>query len=177
MKVYLSLAEDLIKMRPYCNYFHLLHDCLIYIVTYIKKNNLNKNNVYFYVDLKSKICWNDEFIKILSDFVNITNILPKELNNDLIKSLEKTPRKYLFVNQTGQPFTRNSFTVWSKRILSRLFETEMTLNIIRHLFINTLDMNMKPSLLREISDKMGHDLTTQRLYKWDVSQLDRDDNK
>jgi len=77
MKVYLSLAEDLIKMRPYCNYFHLLHDCLIYIVTYIKKNNLNKNNVYFYVDLKSKICWNDEFIKILSDFVNITNILPK----------------------------------------------------------------------------------------------------
>ena len=77
MKVYLTLAEDLIKMRPYCNYFHLLHDCLIYIFTYIKKNNPDKNNVYFYIDLKSKICWNSEFIKILNDFVNITNILPK----------------------------------------------------------------------------------------------------
>lgn len=109
-------------------------------------------------------------------YTQITNILPPELNNELIKSLETTPRKYLFVNQTGQPFTRNAFTVWTKRILSRLFETEMTLNLIRHLFINTLDMNMKPALLREISDKMGHDLTTQRLYKWDVTQLDNDDD-
>lgn len=109
-------------------------------------------------------------------YTQITNILPPELNNELIKSLETTPRKYLFVNQTGQPFTRNAFTVWTKRILSRLFETEMTLNLIRHLFINTLDMNMKPALLREISDKMGHDLTTQRLYKWDVTQLENDDD-
>lgn len=109
-------------------------------------------------------------------YTKITNILPQELNNELLKSLENTPRKYLFVNQTGQPFTRNAFTVWSKRILSRLFETEMTLTIIRHLFINTLDMNMKPTLLREISDKMGHDLTSQRFYKWDVSKLNNDDD-
>ena len=121
-------------------------------------------------------------ILILTDFKTkdrykkITNVLPQELNNELIKSLETTPRNYLFVNQTGQPFTRNAFTVWSKRILSRLFETEITINIIRHLFITTLNMDMKPTLLKEISDKMGHDLTTQRNYKWDVSQLDRDDD-
>ena len=102
----------------------------------------------------------------------ITNILPPELNNELIISLEKFPRKYIFVNQTGQPFTRNSFSKWTSRLLSRLFETEFTLNIIRHLFINTLDMNMKPALLREISNKMGHDLTTQRLYKWDTNQIE-----
>jgi hypothetical protein len=110
-------------------------------------------------------------------YTQITNVLPPELNNELTKSLEITPRKYLFVNQTGQPFSRNSFTVWTKRVLTRLFETEMTLNIIRHLYINTLDMNMKPALLREISDKMGHDLTTQRLYKWDVSHLENDDQE
>lgn len=106
----------------------------------------------------------------------ITNVLPQELNDEMVKSLEIMPRKYLFTNQTGQPFTRNSFTVWSKRILTRLFETEMTLTLIRHLFINTLDMNMKPVLLKEISDKMGHDLTTQRLYKWDVSQIENEDD-
>lgn len=110
-------------------------------------------------------------------YTQITNILPQELNNELIKSLEITPRKYLFVNQTGQPFTRNAFTVWSKRILTRLFQTEMTLLILRHLFINTLDMSMKPALLKEISDKMGHDLTTQRNYKWDVSDIERDDDE
>lgn len=109
-------------------------------------------------------------------YQKITNVLPQELNDELVKSLEIMPRKYLFTNQTGQPFTRNSFTVWSKRILTRLFETEMTLTLIRHLFINTLDMNMKPALLKEISDNMGHDLTTQRLYKWDVSQIENDDD-
>lgn len=119
-------------------------------------------------------------ISTLTDFktkhryTEITNILPQELNDELVKSLEKQPRKYLFINQNGQPFTRNAFTIWTKRILSRLFETEMTLNIIRHLFINTLDMAMKPILLKEISDKMGHDLTTQRNYIWDVSKLDSD---
>ncbi len=107
-------------------------------------------------------------------YKKITNVLPQELNNELIKSLETTPRKYLFVNQTGQPFTRNAFTVWSKRILTRLFETEMTINIIRHLFIMTLNMDMKLEQLKEISDKMGHDITTQRNYKWDVSKLDKD---
>lgn len=113
--------------------------------------------------------------KTKSRYTQITNVLPQELNDELVKSLEKSPRKYLFTNQSGQPFTRNAFTVWSKRILSRVFETEMTLNLFRHLFINTLDMNMKPALLREISDKMGHDLTTQRLYKWDVSHLNTEE--
>lgn len=112
--------------------------------------------------------------KTKSRYKEIINVLPPELNNEFIESLKLQPRKYLFVNQTGHPFTRNSFSKWSTRILSRLFETEMTLNIIRHLFINTLDINMKPSALKEIGDKMGHDLNTQRFYKWDVSQIDKD---
>jgi hypothetical protein len=114
--------------------------------------------------------------KTKSKYKEIRNVLPPELNNELIESLKITPRKYLFVNVNGEPFTRNSFTVWSKRILSKLFETEMTLNIIRHLYINTLDMGMKPSLLKEISDKMGHDLTTQRFYKWNINKLEIDND-
>lgn len=109
--------------------------------------------------------------KTKNRYTEITNVLPQELNNELVKSLEKSPRKYIFTNQTGQPFTRNAFTVWSKRILSRVFETEMTLIIIRHLFISSLDFTMKPLELKKISDKMGHDLSTQSNYKWDVSQL------
>jgi hypothetical protein len=109
--------------------------------------------------------------KTKNRYTEITNVLPQELNNELVKSLEKSPRKYIFTNQTGQPFTRNAFTVWSKRILSRVFETEMTLIIIRHLFISSLDFSMKSLELKKISDKMGHDLSTQRNYKWDVSQL------
>jgi hypothetical protein len=105
-------------------------------------------------------------------YSKITHILPLELNNELVESLRIKPRKYLFVNQTDQPFTRNSFSKWTSRILSRLFETEFTLNILRHLFINTLDMSKSPHERKQISDKMGHHYNTQMLYKWDLSKID-----
>jgi len=104
--------------------------------------------------------------------------LPPELNADLVESLRLKPRKYLFVNQTGHPFTRNAFINWSRRLLSRLFAVDLTLTIIRHLFINTLDFqNTKLTDLQQISDKMGHDLFTQRTYKWDLTQIDKDDDE
>lgn len=105
--------------------------------------------------------------KTKKSFKQIKNILPLELNSEFIESLRINPRNYLFINQTGDPFNRNSFVCWSNRILSRLFKTELTLTIIRHLFINTLDFqNTKLSDLKNISDKMGHDLSSQRIYKW-----------
>lgn len=108
-------------------------------------------------------------------YKQIKNRLPPELNDELVESLRIKPRKYLFVNQTGQPYTRNAFVNWSRRLLTRLFQVEFTLTIIRHLFINTLDFkNTKLTDLKVISDKMGHDLLTQRTYQWNISK-DSDD--
>jgi hypothetical protein len=115
--------------------------------------------------------------KTQKTFKQIKNKLPPELNNELVESLRLKPRKYLFTNQTGQPFTRNSFTVWSKRVLSKLFETEMTLSIIRHLFINELTFDDKSTQeIMNISNKMGHDVLTHLKYRWDLTKINKDDN-
>jgi hypothetical protein len=108
--------------------------------------------------------------KTKKTYKQIKNKLPPELMLELAESLRIKPRKYLFVNQTDKPFTPNAFVVWSGRILKRLFETEMPLTTIRHLFINTLDMNSKPKDILEISNKMGHDILTHMKYRWDLSK-------
>lgn len=114
--------------------------------------------------------------KTKKHFKQIKNKLPSELNDELVESLRLQPRKYVFVNQTGQPFTRNSFSKWSTRVLSRIFETEMTLNIIRHLFINTITFDDKTAKeITDISSKMGHDILTHIKYRWKVSESDQDE--
>lgn len=106
-------------------------------------------------------------------YKQIKNRLPPELNNELVESLRINPRKYLFVDQIGRPFTRNAFTLWSSRHLKRVFNTELTLTIIRHLFINSLNMtDMSIEQRQEISSKMGHDLWTQEKYQWDLDDSD-----
>ena len=110
--------------------------------------------------------------KTSNAFDPITSILPPELNNELIESLRIKPRKYVFVNQAGVAFTRKAFSNWATRVLTQLFETQMTLNIIRHLYINTIDMTKTPYELKKISNKMGHDIATQRVYKWDLTNIE-----
>jgi len=111
--------------------------------------------------------------KTSNAFDPIISILPPELNNELIESLRIKPRKYVFVNQAGVAFTRKSFSNWATRVLTHLFETQMTLNIIRHLYINTIDMTKTPYELKKISNKMGHDIATQRVYKWDLTNVEK----
>lgn len=110
--------------------------------------------------------------KTRNAFDPITTILPPELNNELIESLRIKPRIYLFTNQTGEPFTRKAFSNWATRVLTQLFETQLTLNIIRHLYINTIDMTKTPYELKKISNKMGHDIATQRVYQWDLTNVE-----
>jgi integrase len=97
----------------------------------------------------------------------IENTLPHELDMELRESLKNNPRPYLFMNANGEPFTRNAFCIWSKRLLSRLFKTEVTLVMFRHAFITTLDFNNTTDQdLKELGNKMGHSLATQRTYRW-----------
>ena len=86
---------------------------------------------------------------------------------ELQASLLKQPRTHLFVNQSQKPFTRNAFTVWTKRILSKLFDTQLTLVIVRHLFLSSLDYDsLSVEELVELGNKMGHSIQMQRAYVW-----------
>ncbi len=92
--------------------------------------------------------------------------LPSELHRLLTISLKSHPRKFLFQNRFGKCFTRGNFSEWATKRLSALFKTQFTVTLFRHIFISTLDMNSSATYLLDISNKMGHSLTQQILYRW-----------
>jgi hypothetical protein len=94
--------------------------------------------------------------------------LPKELHDEIILSLQKQPREFLFVNARNEPHTRDTFSKWSSRVLEKIFGVVMTLTIIRHLYIsNSLDMNkMSTKQLTQIGKQMGHSIVMQNQYRW-----------
>jgi hypothetical protein len=97
---------------------------------------------------------------------SIEHTLPPLLHRQLFISLHKHPRRYLFVNRYDKPFTRPAFSQWAHERLTTLFQKELTLTIIRHLFVSTLDFNMSADKLKMIGDKMGHSLGLQKTYQW-----------
>lgn len=109
--------------------------------------------------------------KTAKAYKEIRNELPAELVEVVKASLEKTPRKYLFMNANGKPHTRNSFTLWTRRVLSRVFGTDFTLVFFRHAFATHYVMNVDLSKttdaqIKEISDKMGNSTEMFRAYRW-----------
>ena len=105
--------------------------------------------------------------KTAKTFKKITNLFPPQLISELNASLTKHPRSYLFTNIKGQPYTRNSFTVWASRHLSKLFETEFTLVFFRHSFItHYISQNVTDAQIKEASEKMGHSPEMFRAYRW-----------
>lgn len=109
--------------------------------------------------------------KTVKQYKQITHTFPPELVAELLASLEKTPRTYLFINANGKSHTRNSFTLWSRRALTRILGKEFTLVFFRHAFVsNFIDthnvMTMSDAEVKLISDKMGHSPEMFRAYKW-----------
>ena len=92
--------------------------------------------------------------------------LPNELYNIIIQSLEIHPRKYLFENN-GKAFTPNGFCKWSSATLEKLFGVQLTLTIIRHIYISSIPLStMTLEEKKNISKLMGHTLGVQAEYEW-----------
>jgi hypothetical protein len=93
-------------------------------------------------------------------------ILPDELYRIIIQSLKEYPRKYLFENN-GKPFTPNGFCKWSSVALERLFGVELTLTMIRHIYISSLELSkMTVEEKKNIGKLMGHTIGIQAEYEW-----------
>ena len=110
---------------------------------------------------------------VLTDFKTsrlykeISHDLPAELHTQLLLSLQVQPRTYLFVNKFGNPFNRYTFSHWANQQLETIFKKGLTLTMLRHLFISTIDFNHStPEELQQIGKKMGHNVSQQLLYKW-----------
>lgn len=109
--------------------------------------------------------------KTAKTYKQITHKFPPELITEFTLSLEKYPRTYLFTNTKGEPHTRNSFVLWTRRCLTRIFETDFTLVFFRHAFIsdfiaNQIGPDTTDAEIKMVSDKMGHSPEMFRGYKW-----------
>ena len=100
--------------------------------------------------------------------------LPDPLFQIIKKSLSELPRNYLFVGKNNKPYTRVRFSQWSAENLEKIFDVELNITIIRHLFISTLSMDLPAHELKIIGDLMGHSFAQQKLYKWhsDAEKID-----
>jgi hypothetical protein len=115
-----------------------------------------------------------EMETVLTDFKTaktyhqILNVLPDPLAQEIHASLLQSPRQYLFVNAHGKPHTRNSFTLWTRRILTRVLQVDFTLVFFRHAFATHFVSHHNPTDLQisEVSKKMGHSSEMFRAYRW-----------
>lgn len=131
------------------------------------------NYITIYDKYTSKLVITD--FKTKKRYGSIEHNLPLELHRQLFISLHKHPRRYLFVNRYDKPFTRPAFSQWAHEKLTALFQKELTLTIIRHLFVSTLDFNMSADKLKRIGDKMGHSLGLQKTYQWNFDSESEDE--
>jgi len=140
-----------------------------YFATQIVNDEVPTQKNYIRINCITECVLTD--FKTVKTYKKITHTFPNELVTELNASLKKMPRKYLFLNANGDPHTRNSFVLWSRRVLSRIFETDFTLVFFRHAFvthyISTIDPNIiTDGQIKEMSDKLGHSPEMFRAYKW-----------
>ena len=93
-------------------------------------------------------------------------LLPRLLYNDLVKSLDIQPRKWLFENTKNEPYSHATFTAWTMNVFKTMFKRPLSVSIIRHSYINTIDFNkLSIKEKREIATAMGHTIETQDRYR------------
>ena len=92
--------------------------------------------------------------------------LPEGLTEQLRLSLHARPRDWVFTDRGGGPYSATSYTKWTGRALARLFGRPLTVSLIRHSFINTLDMNTLTVAEKEkIAHDMAHTVAMQDRYR------------
>lgn len=106
---------------------------------------------------------------------NLPPILIDIVRESLHQEQGQSPRECLFVSPlTGEPFhSEKSYTAWATRTLESLFQRPITINSLRHAFVNALDLQrMSTSKLDAVAKAMGHTIRTQqRSYR----RVEKDD--
>ena len=107
-------------------------------------------------------------------------ILPDELVSVIKESIKRNPRDYLVISdKTGEPYHKaNSFTQHVKRVLYKVFGKSMSINTLRHSFVNGVDMNtITPLEKARLAKEMMHSPEMFDRYRLSIPAKDSDDGK
>jgi hypothetical protein len=107
-------------------------------------------------------------------------VLPVELVKVIKDSLRRYPRDFLVISyKTGEPYHKpNSFTQHVKTMLFNVFKKSMSINTLRHSFVNSFDMNdLTPMKKDELARDMMHSTAMFDRYRLSIPAKDSDDGK
>ena len=94
-------------------------------------------------------------------------VLPKELEEVIRESLKREPRSHLIVGRDGKPYVRdNSYVVYLKRLMNKVLGKNISVSMLRHIYVSSLDMNELTSGEKsQISKDMLHSTSTNDRYR------------
>lgn len=98
--------------------------------------------------------------------------IPNTLYQEILSSLKKNPREYLFVStRTHKAYDQEgTFNRWANRKLKSIFgKKNFSISMLRHIYISRRDLKLeeKSGLEQEqIAQLMGHSIEQQRKYLW-----------
>jgi hypothetical protein len=141
------------------------HDMRIYK----SKPRYNTGN-YIVIDKNKANITLNEF-KTDKSYETIQIDVPPSLRKEILESLDFIPRDHLFVStRTNKPYTSdNSFAQWANRTLKKLFNNDMSLTTLRHVYISRRDLELETksgTQRKKIAKVMGHSLEQQQKYLW-----------
>jgi hypothetical protein len=164
-----SLEEGSIERLLLGFYTHLRPMRCDYGMVRIYKNRLpaEKEREHNYILMKEdKAILHLGQYKTSKTYGNHEIELPDELLKDLEANLKIQERDWLFVDSRGNPQSRNTYCSWTLRVFKDLFNKPLTVSIIRHSFINQLNMSdLSIKEKKDIAQKMGHNIQTQDIYR------------
>lgn len=123
----------------------------------------NENTIFIYendayiclIDYKTKNAYGNHIIKVPSSLF------------DIIKNNITNSQHYLFENTNKKPYTRSAFSDYVRHVMFKLFNENITINTLRHLYItHHIKLDTNPADKLNISKKMLHSTDTQIKYIW-----------
>ena len=132
------------------------------------ENDKNKEANYLVFETPNKVTLFLHEFKTQRSHTNFNKELPNELVKELKLSLIKRPREWLFIDKFNKPYkAANSYTRWANRTFQKLFGKPLTITLIRHSYISSLDQNLLTTHEKEeIAKEMAHSRGMQELYRF-----------
>lgn len=94
--------------------------------------------------------------------------MPEALVKDIVTSVKRWPREYVFRKDDGEPMSNNTYTAFVKATFEKLFGRATGVSMLRHIYI-TEKLNFDDMTLEEQETEaklMLHTSGLARQYKW-----------